>query len=288
MPQNEIAFIGKKVKDMYGAYMGTVVGTLTDIDGTIQTVGVDCGSKGLEQIPYEQIVVQGEIVIFIPGWRLESQRLIREKGLTLRRIKALIDIVKENDEMREDAEIIHEKYKSKLASLEETETSIKSKLSQRLEELKAQMKVAKTLLFDAKVQYKSNEITETTFEAVKKFTTGLLEHATHESAEISNVQRRIADLDVEQQNTIVPPQKQLQESARSYLESDSSEPSVQTILPEVPTHEPVVESEESYAQVSAATHENSDSDKQDNFNVTKAEPEDSEPQADWLTRMEAQ
>ena len=103
MPQDDIEIIGKNVKDMYGTFMGKVIGTITDIDGSIQTVGVDCGSQGLQQIQFEQLVVQGDVVIFIPKWRLDSQRLIREKQLTLRRLKALIDIV--SDAVQEDDSI---------------------------------------------------------------------------------------------------------------------------------------------------------------------------------------
>ena len=42
---------------MYGSLVGTTVGTLTDIDGSVHTVGVDCGHSGLMQIPYSQLVV---------------------------------------------------------------------------------------------------------------------------------------------------------------------------------------------------------------------------------------
>ena len=59
MSKDEIEFIGKQVKDMYGTFIGKVVGTITDIDGSVQTVGVDCGSEGLKQLPFEQLVVQG-------------------------------------------------------------------------------------------------------------------------------------------------------------------------------------------------------------------------------------
>ncbi len=109
MTNDDIEIIGKNVKDMYGTFMGKVVGTITEIDGSIQSVGIDCGSQGLQQIQFEQLVAQGENVIFIPKWRLDSQRLIREKQLTLRRLKALMDIVSENDDMKADAEIIHRK-----------------------------------------------------------------------------------------------------------------------------------------------------------------------------------
>ena len=286
MTHNDIDIIGKKVKDMYGTFMGKVVGTITDIDGSIQFVGVDCGSQGLQQIQYEQLVIQGDVVIFIPKWRLDSQRLLREKQLTLRRLKALIDIVSENDEMKVDAEIIHEKYKTKLASLDETEHEIKNRLETRLGELNEQMKSAKMLLFDAKVQYKSNEISDATFETVKSCTTDLIEHITHETAEISNVQRRITDLDMDVQNTIAP-QKHLQESAVSYL--DSSEQSVQTNLPEAPT-EPVQESSVTYAEASnqpSLEPEVSQTIPEPPQKVTPNNTEDN-PENDWLARMEAQ
>jgi hypothetical protein len=207
---------------MYGTYMGKVIGTITDIDGSIQTVGVDCGLDGLKQVPFEQLVVQGDVVIFIPKWRLDAQRFLREKGLTIRRLKALIDIVSENDEMREDAEIIHEKYKSKLLSLEESEKEISSTLAARLEELNAQLKLVKTLLFDAKVQFKSNEISESKFDLVKTHTGELIEHIDHEKAEILNIQRRIADIALDGVKTDVNQQEQIQQSAVSYLVTNTA------------------------------------------------------------------
>ncbi|MBA4718309.1 MAG: CdvA-like protein [Nitrosopumilus sp.] len=235
MTNDEIDIIGKNVKDMYGTFMGKVVGTITDIDGSIQSIGVDCGSQGLQQIQYEQLVVQNNVVIFIPKWRLDSQRLIREKQLTLRRLKALIDIVSENDDMKADAEIIHEKYKSKLATLDETEREIKAKLDERLTELEEQTKSAKMLMFDANVQFKSNEISNTTFDTVKSCTNEVIERVTHEKAEIANVKSRITDLELEVQEISAPPQQNIQESAVSYLETPESQQVIQSILPEAPT-----------------------------------------------------
>lgn len=293
MTNDDIEIIGKNVKDMYGTFMGKVVGTITDIDGSIQSVGIDCGSQGLQQIQYEQLVTQGEVVIFIPKWRLDSQRLIREKQLTLRRLKALIDIVSENDDMKADAKIIHEKYKSKLVSLDETEREIKAILETRLTELDEQMKSAKMLSFDAKVQFKSNEISDATFETVKSCTTEVIEHVTHETAEISNVKSRIADLELEVQEITAPPTPDIQESARSYLETSEQEQQVvQTILPEVPIEstvipsepieahgapipEPPTETEVTFAFPEPPQQVTADTSKDDNDN-------------DWLARMEAQ
>ena len=295
MTHDDIDIIGKNVKDMYGTFMGKVVGTITDIDGSIQSVGIDCGSQGLQQIQYEQLVAQKDVVIFIPKWRLDSQRLIREKQLTLRRLKALIDIVSENDDMKADAEIIHEKYKSKLVTLDETESQIKAKLEARLTELNEQMKSAKMLLFDAKVQFKSDEISDTTFETVKSCTNEVIEHVTHETAEISNVKSRIADLEVEVQEITAPPQQNIQESAVTYLETSEPQQIVQTTLPEAPTEpipnipsEPIeaVEAMPIPEPPNATTAEVSPTFPEPPQQVTPETPKENEN--DWLARMEAQ
>lgn len=292
MTNDDIEIIGKNVKDMYGTFMGKVVGTITEIDGSIQSVGIDCGSQGLQQIQFEQLVVQGESVIFIPKWRLDSQRLIREKQLTLRRLKALMDIVSENDDMKADAEIIHEKYKFKLATLDEMESEIKSKLEERLIELDTQMKSAKMLSFDAKVQFKSNEISEATFETVKSCTTEVIEHVAHEQSEISNVKSRIADLELEVQEITKPAEANIQESAVTYLETPEPQQVIQTILPEAPTEPIVTPSEPIEAQVSPIPEPSTESE------VTFAFPEPPQQVTsetshddndnDWLARMEAQ
>ena len=57
MTNDDIEIIGKNVKDMYGTFMGKVVGTITEIDGSIQSVGIDFGAQELQQIQSEQLVV---------------------------------------------------------------------------------------------------------------------------------------------------------------------------------------------------------------------------------------
>ncbi|MEK0329030.1 MAG: CdvA-like protein [Nitrosopumilus sp.] len=291
MTNDDIEIIGKNVKDMYGTFMGKVVGTITDIDGSIQSIGIDCSFQGLQQIQYEQIVVQNDAVIFIPKWRLDSQRLIREKQLTLRRLKALIDIVSENDHMKADAEIIHEKYKSKLVTLDETESEIKAKLEERATELEEESKSAKMLLFDAKVQCKSNEISETTFDTVKSCTNEVIERVSHELAEIKNVKSRIADLELEAQEMTAPLQPNVQESAVSYLETPESQQVVQTILPEAPIVSTPTSSEPIRAETLPIPESTTKSEVSAEFQkppkqVTPETPKDNDN--DWLARMEVQ
>ena len=280
MSSDEIEIVGKPVKDMYGTAMGKVVGTITAIDGSIDTVGIDCGSDVLKQVPFEQLVVKEDVVIFIPKWRLDSHRLLRAKELALRRLKALMNLSTENEEMKEDAGLIHEKYKSQLQSLNETEAKIKQTLDKRKTELDEHLKSVKMFLFDAKVQFNSDEIAQSKFDSIKVQTAEMMERISHEKAEILNIQQRIADLSLDDIQTETPKQ-QIEESAQSYLESAKDEESVATALPEVPceveTHEVTRDTEtrdaiHNYACIIAQQNK---------------KPDDTEP-GDWLTRMQAQ
>ena len=285
MSKDIVAIIGKPVRDMYGTDMGKILGTFTDIDGSIQTVGVDCGSEGIKQIPFEQLVLQGEVVIYIPSWRLEAQKVLKEKGLTLRRLKALMTIVSENDEMKSDAELIHETYKSKLMVLDDAETKIKTHLLTRLDELDNQEKTVKIILFDAKVQFKSEEILESTFESILKHCNNLLERLSHEKHEVKNVQRRLDDLSVECIEVIKTPKDMIQESAISYLDVsghttnepnyyESSTPSTvdsesENTLPEPPTE-----------NMESSTDELTKDDNNNSKHQSESDP-------DWLSRMQS-
>ena len=303
MTKNEAVIIGRQVKDMYGTLVGKVLGTLTDIDGSVQTVGVDCGSEGLKQIQYEQLVLQEDVVIYIPKWRLQAQKFLREKGLTKRRIDALEDIVSENGEMKDDAEIIHNKYKSKLASLDQIESKIKTELLVRSGEIEDQEKVVKEILFDAKVQIKSEEITESTFETIQMHANNILERFSHEKAEINKVQKRIDDLSLEHSEAIENPKQYIQQSAMTYLDSptgtqpqtfdqpistspepesalpepESTLPEPESTLPEPESTlpEPPVECADSHTPVPTANSNDPD---------VSSQPDD----PDWLSRMKSE
>ena len=284
MTNDDIDIISRDVKDMYGTFVGKIIGTVTDIDGSVQFVGVDCGFQGLMQIPYEQLIVRPDAIIFFPKWRLDSQKLLREKRLTLRRLKALNDIVADNDDMKEDAQIIYPKYKSRLDALNETEHIIKAKLDTRMEELEEQVKAAKTLLFDAKMQFRGDEISDRAFDAVKMGVSELLEHREHEIKELQNVRKRLADLDAEAQE-ITEPVQSLQESAVSYMTSKS----VRDMLPEVPTEIPAsAPVPEASSLPTVPTFDKSDNSQNIEPTSQPAEKKSKEGSDDWLSRMQAQ
>ena len=261
MSELKLEFVGKQVKDMYGTLMGNVVGVITDTDGSIESVSVDCGDSGLKQLSYEQLLVQGDYVIFIPKWRLDAQKLFRQKNLTLKRIKALQHLVEEDDTMKEDAEIVYVKYEKKLDELEEKEKSINEKLKERLEELNESTKNIKSILFDAKLQYKSHEISEETYLQVTRYTKELMDHINLEKEEINNIKGRLEEQNLENTlplpHSIQPEKEDNNKEKENPKLSTTNTNSVSPTITTTPTNK--TSSSSSTATVTASNTNNSNS-----------------------------
>ncbi len=221
MSELKLEFVSKKVKDMYGTFIGKVVGIITDIEGSIESVSVDCGSSGIKNLPYEQLLVQGDYVIFIPRWRLDAQKLLREKSLTLKRIKALQEIVADNDNMKDDAELVYLKYEKRLDDLGENTKEIIERLHQRISEIDMESKRIKAVLFDAKLQYKSNEITEDIYQQITMHTNELIEHVNLEKTEINNIINKLTQQTVD--NTVTSNNSEIKNDQLNVQNEDKEE-----------------------------------------------------------------
>src|SRR5215210_897998 len=223
MSEFKLEFIGKQVKDLYGTLIGKVMGMVTDIDASIESISVDCGTSGLKQLAYEQLLVQGDYVIYIPKWRLDAQKLLRQKSLTLQRIRALQDIATENDSMKDDVELVYIKYDKRLHDLEENANHLNGNLESRLKELEEESRSIKTILFDAKLQFRSNEMTEEIYQQISIYTSELLEHINLEKAEINNVRTKLSQQTLENNNVLpTTPNAKLTENQQSSANTTKS------------------------------------------------------------------
>jgi hypothetical protein len=97
--------------------------------------------------------------------------------------------------------MVYIKYEKKLHDLEGVEKQVGDGLNARLAELDAEAKNIKTVLFDAKLQFRSNELKEETYQQIKVQTDELIEHITNEKTEIGNVRAKLAGQTIENVST---------------------------------------------------------------------------------------
>jgi hypothetical protein len=86
--------------------------------------------------------------------------------------------------------------------------------------LDAENKNIKSVLFDAKLQYRSSELTEETYQQISIHTNDLIEHINLEKAEINNVKMRLTQQTLDNVDLAVSNTSH-QKSQDSYTESSS-------------------------------------------------------------------
>jgi hypothetical protein len=153
--------------------------------------------------------------------------------------------------------------------LDESESKVKDELVSRLNELDNQEKAVKVILFDAKVQHRSDEISDAASESIQMHCNNLLERLSHERVEVTNVQRRIEEMSIESMELTKPKEEMVQESAMTYLDTTGNG----MINQEFVLPKPPAENSESAPQIYAEQQDNQD-------NSSKSD------ENDWMSRME--
>jgi predicted RNase H-like nuclease (RuvC/YqgF family) len=178
--------------------------------------------------------------------------------------------------MKEDAELVYIKYEKKLHELDETGKQVNDKLNARLSELDLEVKNIKSVLFDAKLQFRSNEMKEETYQQVKVQTDELIEHINNERAEINNVKEKLTTQTLE--NII---------TTSSSSSTDAAAPPTKEEEEEKPTEQAPSQPAEvvSVVQVSAASSEEKEEGGNDAPVSSDGVEQHSETETNWLNQV---
>ena len=158
-------YMGKRVRDVYGRYVGFVVGLTKDPFGDLRSIGVDSGERGLLEFPGQCVNAEGDSLVFLPGWKVDSDRFKRETVLVNNRLQAVEDLIKEGAITQEEYHEFQKVYQGYKAKLDEVKKVLDEKIKRRLQDLDRESKDIKKLTTNVKVQFKSGEIDAESFRA---------------------------------------------------------------------------------------------------------------------------
>jgi hypothetical protein len=182
--------------------------------------------------------------------------------------------------MKEDAELVYIKYEKKLHELDETGKQVDDKLNARLTELDLEVKNIKAVLFDAKLQFRSNEMKEETYQQVKVQTDELIEHINNERAEISNVKEKMTTQTLE--NAVVTTSSASTVAAPTIRGEEEVQQQEEKPIEQEPrqTAEMV-----SVVQVSAANSEREEEEEEEDKDAPGSSNTVEQPETNWLNQV---
>lgn len=178
-------FIGKPAKDIYGRYIGYIVGITLDSTGKLNSVGVDRGGS-FEEFASPQIVLDNDKLLLIPAWRILTDNFRKENSLAHRRFQALDELSKDSEIPSYVYEDLYREYKDALTKLEEAQRSLDETLTKKIEELDNHIRHLEKFLGYLKVQHKTGEMGDETFKLASEYLVSELDNAMREKKDIQS------------------------------------------------------------------------------------------------------
>lgn len=161
-------FVGKPLRDLYGRYVGYVVGLSLDPLGQIDSIAVDQGREGLIEYPSRQVVIDLEALNLVPSWRVETDAYRKEGNVTYKRLQALEELVKTGEIPVYVYEEQAQRYKEGLSKLQESFANISDKLKKKASDLEGYTRNLERFFGNVKVQHKTGEMNDATYKVASE------------------------------------------------------------------------------------------------------------------------
>ena len=178
-------YMGKRVRDVYGRYIGFVVGLSTDAFGELRSVGVDSGERGLVEYLGSCMSMDGDSLVLYPSWRVDADKFKREAGIVNTRAQAVDELLKEGEISQEEYQEFLKVYQGYRAKLEDVKKVLDEKLRRRLQDLDREAKDIKRMGTNVKVQFRSGEIDAESFRASLQYASVMKERIDKERFDIA-------------------------------------------------------------------------------------------------------
>ncbi|MFQ6011346.1 MAG: CdvA-like protein [Nitrososphaerales archaeon] len=180
-------YVGKAVKDIYGTYVGSVLGITTDTSGQLVSAAIDAGSDGFVELPKENLKLEEEYLVRIPRWKIETDTFATDTSVVQKRLHALEELEREGEIAPEEYDNIAKVYKEKGGNLKDTYSGITNTLNEKAQHLETHSKSLRRFLTTLKVQYKSGEVSSECYTSSVNNLNGMNDRLQTEKKDILNL-----------------------------------------------------------------------------------------------------
>lgn len=165
-----VGFLGKPVEDLYGRYVGAVIGFSLKTNGEVESVGVDQGSGSFTEVKATRLVLHDQALIVVPVWKADVMRITGETGVLGKRISALRELAKDPKDVGPEAlaqyDQLRSQYEMRLAKIQESSEKLFQEMSSRTEDLDRADEGMAKFLVNVNIQFRSGEISEASFQVI--------------------------------------------------------------------------------------------------------------------------
>ncbi len=173
--------------DLYGRQMGVVAGFTLKINGDVESVGLDQGSGSLTEVKGSRLLCHEQTLIVVPMWKAEVTRVTGESEVLRKRVSALLELERDSKEKgtaTAELEQMRSQYEARAAKLEESSLKSLEEMRSRVKEIEEQDQTISKFLLNVSVQFRSGEISDSSFAVINDRFSAMRSRNTKEREEL--------------------------------------------------------------------------------------------------------
>ena len=183
-------------KDMYGRFVGRVIGISHDTMGDVAAIQVDHGGGSLAEYPITQVSINKNFVVLIPKWKVETNIIQKEWTLTQKKIFALDNLLKSGKVSQAVCEnLLKQEFEPVIKKLRKKREALLSDLNSRYDEIKFQIKKFENSIANIELERMVGGMDDQTYKTAYDSIKPLLESALSEKKDIEAALEQLVKLD---------------------------------------------------------------------------------------------
>ncbi|MFQ6081161.1 MAG: CdvA-like protein [Candidatus Bathyarchaeia archaeon] len=183
-------------KDMYGRFVGQVVGISYDTMGDVTAIQVEHGGGSLAEYPITQVSINKNFVVLIPKWKVETNIIQKEWNMIQKKIFALDNLLKSGKLSKEVHEsLLKQEFEPAIKRLRKKREALLRDLKSRYDELKFQIKKFEHSIANIELERMVGGMDDQTYKTACDSIKPLLESAVSEKKDIEAVLEQLDKLD---------------------------------------------------------------------------------------------
>jgi len=193
-------------RDVYGRFVGHVVGISRDAMGDVTAMQVDRGGGRLAEYPMTQVSINKNSVVLIPKWKVESKVIQKGWTLTQKKIFALDNLLKSGKLSHAVYESLRKKeFEPVIEKLKKKHETLLNDLKSRHDELKFQIGKFENSIGNIELERMVGETDDQTYKTSHDSIKSLLESAISEKNDIEAALEQLDTIDRARRQVIVAP-----------------------------------------------------------------------------------
>ncbi len=158
-------YLGQKIKDEYGRYVGTLLSIYSDVSGNVESIEVALNEDNYKTISSEKLKLTPDGIVVIQDWKVDAVSVENQLDRIRKRMRAVEELYRKGSIPGHAYEEIKGRLDKELTRIKEKVREVKGRLRQRANDLEDHIIRLEKAISNLMILYMSNEVSEASYKA---------------------------------------------------------------------------------------------------------------------------